>query len=228
MEQKYLMANADAEVVVFDTRFLDVVEVVRPRFPEIKRWYAVGNGCPDWATAYESVVADERIDAPAGPDGRSGTDVVLQYTGGTTGMPKGVMWQNKDLFRVMGAGGSELRGIPAPETMAELAAGVAARTPGPVVMLACPLMHATAIGNMYSTLIIGGTVVLLPGSKFDAAGLWDTVDRTRTETLIIVGDAFARPLLAELDANPDRWSLDSLSVISSAGVMWSREVKEGL
>ena len=226
-EIAYLIANADTEAVVFDTRFLDVVEVVRPRFPEIKRWYAVGDVCPDWATSYESVTASERVDPPVQSE-RSGTDVVLQYTGGTTGMPKGVMWQNKDLFRTMGGGGSVLRGIPAPDTMAELAAGVAARAAGPVVMLACPLMHATAISNMYSTLIIGGTVVLLPGAKFDAGRLWDTVDRTRTETLIIVGDAFARPLLAELDANPDRWSLDSLSLISSAGVMWSREVKEGL
>ena len=227
-EIAYLLENADTEAVVFDTRFIDVVAVVRPRFPEIKRWYAVGDGCPDWATSYESVVADERVEAPEGPDGRSGTDVVLQYTGGTTGMPKGVMWQNNDLFHTMGGGGSVLRGIPAPETMAELAAGVVARSAGPVVMLACPLMHATAISNMYSTLIIGGTVVLLPGAQFDAAGLWDMVDRTRTDTLVIVGDAFARPLLAELDGNPGRWSLDSLSVISSAGVMWSREVKEGL
>ena len=143
-------------------------------------------------------------------------------------MPKGVMWQQTDLFQAMGAGGNALMGIPPITSVTDAASGVLSRPDGPVVMLACPLMHATALSNAYSTLMIGGTVVLLPGEKFDAPGLWETVDRTQTESLVIVGDAFARPLLAELDAQPDRWSLDSLKVIHSAGVMWSREVKVGL
>ena len=227
-EIAYLLDNADTEAVVFDTRFIDVVESVRSKFPQIKRWYAVGHECPDWATSYDSIAGAEREDAPVSESGRRGSDVVLVYTGGTTGMPKGVMWQHADLFQTMGGGGSALRGIPAPDSLQELTAGVASRSAGPVVLLACPLMHATALSNAYSTLLLGGCVVLLPGAKFDAANLWDTVDRTTTESLVIVGDAFARPLLAELDANPGRWSLDSLKVMHSAGVMWSREVKEGL
>ncbi len=227
-EIAYLLDNADTEAVVFDMRFADVVDELRARFDHVKRWYAIGDSCPEWATPFESVASSERIDAPRSPEGRSGTDVVLVYTGGTTGMPKGVMWQQTDLFQAMGAGGNALMGIPPITSVTDAAAGVLSRPDGPVVMLACPLMHATALSNAYSTLMIGGTVVLLPGEKFDAPGLWETVDRTQTESLVIVGDAFARPLLAELDAQPDRWSLDSLKVIHSAGVMWSREVKEGL
>jgi len=143
-------------------------------------------------------------------------------------MPKGVMWQHRDLFEAMGHGGSALDGIAPIADLDEAAAGVQGRPPGPTVLLACPLMHATALSNAYRTLGIGGTVVLLPGERFDAAALWDTIDDREVSSCVIVGDAFARPLLAELDAAPDRWSLASLRVMNSAGVMWSREVKEGL
>lgn len=227
-EIAYLLDNADTEAVVFDTRFIEVVDQVRDQFPTISRWYAIGDDCPTWAVPYESVASRERDDAPLCPSGRSGQDVVLVYTGGTTGMPKGVMWQHSDLFQVTGSGGNALKGIAPIESLESAATLVADRPAGPVVMLACPLMHATALSNAYSTLAIGGTVVLLPGERFDAVALWDEVDRTRTESLVIVGDAFARPLLAELDASPGRWPLESLRVIHSAGVMWSREVKEGL
>ena len=227
-EIAYLLENADTEAVIFDTRFLDVVEAVRSRFPAVSRWLAIGDSCPEWAVPYEEAATSERSGQAIGERGRSGSDVVLVYTGGTTGMPKGVMWQHRDLFQAMGSGGNALKGIPPVESLADIASGVVERGEGPVVMLACPLMHATALSNAYSTLMIGGTVVLLPGDRFDAAYLLDEVDRTATESLVIVGDAFARPLLAELDAHPDRWSLASLAVMHSAGVMWSREVKEGL
>lgn len=227
-EISYLFDNADAEAVVFDTRFLETASAVRPGLPGIKRWYAVGDGCPEWAVPYESVVGPGSDNPPVVPGGRHDTDVILTYTGGTTGMPKGVMWQQVDLFTAMGHGGSALHGIDPISSLDEGAAGVANRAEGPAVLLACPMMHATALSNAYRTLGIGGTVVLLPGEKFDPAALWDTVDQRNVSSLVIVGDAFARPLLAELDANPGRWSLASLRIMNSAGVMWSREVKEGL
>lgn len=227
-EITYLFDNADTEAAVFDTRFVETAAVVRERVPGVKRWYAIGDDCPDWATPYEDVIGSGNPVAPQAAAGRHDTDVVLVYTGGTTGMPKGVMWQHADLFQAMGGGGNALEGIAPIASLEEAAAGARKRSEGPVVMLACPLMHATALSNAYSTLAIGGTIVLLPGDKFDPAGLWDTIDRTQTKSVVIVGDAFARPLLAELDAAPNRWSLDSLKVMHSAGVMWSREVKEGL
>lgn len=227
-EITYLFDNADTEAVVFDTRFVDTVTEVRKRVPGIKRWYAVGPDRPDWATDYEALVAAGSDNPPATQDARSGDDVVLTYTGGTTGMPKGVMWQHKELFAAMGNGGSPMLGIAPTESLDAMAAAVSATEKGPVVLLACPLMHATALGNGYGMLTVGGTLVMLEGEKFDAAGLWDAVDSNNVEWLTMVGDAFARPLLAELEAHPDRWSLESLRVVYSAGVMWSREVKQAM
>jgi 3-oxocholest-4-en-26-oate---CoA ligase len=225
----YLFDNADTEAVVFHTRFTDVVETIRPRLTDIKRWYAVGPAAerPAWAVDYERVASSgATLGPPAWP--RTPDDVVLTYTGGTTGMPKGVMWSHGELFAAMGQGGNPVLGYPPVADRAELADAVTSRDPVPVVLEACPLMHATALGNAYALLAVGGTVVLLDSSSFDAAEVWDVVDRRSVAWLTMVGDAFGRPLVAALEANPGRWRLDSLRIVYSAGVMWSREVKEAM
>ena len=227
-EITYLFDNADAEAVVFDTAFSDVVETVRERLPKVTRWYAVGANPPSWAIAYENVVSPGADTAPTVAWRRAGSDVIMTYTGGTTGMPKGVMWTHAELFRAMGSGGNAVLDMAPVATLTDLGAALKARTQFPVVMEACPLMHATALGNAYGMLPLGATIVLLDRPRFDAAHLWDEVDRLGVTWLTMVGDAFARPLLAELEANPSRWSLDSLRVLYSAGVMWSREVKAAM
>ncbi len=227
-EITYLFENADAEAVVFDTAFVDIVNTVRPRLPGVKRWYAVGDVVPDWAIAYEPLVRAGRDDSPATSWSRSGSDVIMTYTGGTTGMPKGVMWSHRELFRVMGSGGNAVLGIPGSQSLEELGESVRAYTDAPKVMEACPLMHATALGNAYGMLSLGATIVLLDQTRFDPAHLWSEVDRLGVNWVTIVGDAFARPLLTALEDHPGRWNLDSLRVIYSAGVMWSQEVKSAL
>jgi 3-oxocholest-4-en-26-oate---CoA ligase len=227
-EITYLFENADAEAVVFDTAFVDIVNTVRPRLPGVKRWYAVGDVVPDWAIAYEPLVSAGRDDSPATSWSRSGSDVIMTYTGGTTGMPKGVMWSHRELFRVMGSGGNAVLGIPGSQTLQELRESVRAHSDAPRVMEACPLMHATALGNAYGMLSLGATIVLLDQQRFDPVHLWSEVDRLGVNWVTIVGDAFARPLLAALEDHPGRWKLDSLRVIYSAGVMWSQEVKSAL
>ncbi len=227
-EITYLFDNADAEAVVFDTRFTGTVEKVRERLPDIKRWYAVGPDVPSWATDLADVVGDGADAPPRVSWPRSEDDVIMTYTGGTTGMPKGVMWTQGELFAGMGTGGNAVLGFPPVASLEELAQVVAARTEVPVVLEACPLMHATALGNAYGMLPLGATIVVLEDVKFDAARLWDEVDRLGVSWITMVGDAFGRPMLAELEAHPGRWKLDTLKVMYSAGVMWSREVKEGL
>ena len=115
----YLFDNADAEAVVFHASFTPLLEGIRSRLSKVRRWYVVsdetGDG-PDWAVSYESVVA-KGADRTIGSWGRSGHDLLLLYTGGTTGMPKGVMWEQDDLFNVLGAGGQPLLGL-APITSA--------------------------------------------------------------------------------------------------------------
>ncbi|HET9692541.1 MAG TPA: AMP-binding protein [Acidimicrobiales bacterium] len=228
-EVAYLMGNADAEAVVFDTSFTSVVEAVRDRLPLVKRWYAVGPDVPGWAVAYEEVVGSGATPAPVE---RSGDDLLLLYTGGTTGMPKGVMWRQDDLWGVLGGGGSPFVGTGPVEGYDELRQRVAASDEAAQVRMfpACPLMHGTGQFSAFIALSLGGMVVTDSGlaRHFDPERLWQLAADERIVQLTIVGDAFARPMLAALDANPGRWELGSLMLINSSGVMWSQEVKDGL
>ena len=117
----YLFDNADAEAVVFHACFTELVEAVKERLPKVKRWYVVsdetGSG-PSWASAYENVVASGAT--PSISWSRSGDDLLLLYTGGTTGMPKGVMWRQDDLFNVLGGGGNAVLGVPAASGIPEV------------------------------------------------------------------------------------------------------------
>ncbi len=233
----YLFGNADAEAIVFHAGYAGMLEPIRARLTGVKAWIAVAEpGCetPDWAEDYEAA-AGAGADRTVAPWGRSGDDLLLLYTGGTTGMPKGVMWRQDDLFNVLGAGGNLLLGIPPLETPAE--AGERARAheagtspyPEPSTLIAaCPLMHGTAQFGAIGVLTGGGTVVSLPSRHFDPAELWSEAERTHANSISIVGDAFAKPMLAALEAEPGRWDLSAMRRIGSSGVIWSYETKQGL
>ena len=112
-ELTYLLDNADAEVVVFHASFAETANKVRPNLPKVKLWLAVpepGVAIPDWAEDYEAVAA-AGADRVVAPWGRSGDDIIMMYTGGTTGMPKGVMWRQEDLFKSLGGGANLLLGL---------------------------------------------------------------------------------------------------------------------
>ena len=228
----YLFDNADAEAVVFHASFAETVDKVRGRLPKVKLWLAVaedGVPVPPWAEDYETTAGVGAGHTEA-PWGRSSDDLVFMYTGGTTGMPKGVMWRQEDLFKSLGGGANLLAGIPALERVAE--AGERAKAgllpERPMVIPAAPLMHATAQYTSFGNLVAGGTVATLPSRRFEAAQLFDEIERLSATSLIIVGLAFAAPMLETLDANPGRWKMPSLRRIVSSGVMWSAENKAGL
>ncbi|MGZ5956697.1 MAG: acyl-CoA synthetase [Caulobacteraceae bacterium] len=229
----YLFDNADAQAVVFHAQFAEVLETIRGRLSGVKAWIAVaepGHPVPAWASDYDAIVAATPAQRPVkAPWGRSPDDLLLLYTGGTTGMPKGVMWAQDDLFNVIGAGGNALQGIPPATSLEELLERI--QGPDhlrPTTLIACPLMHGT---GQFSNLIafnVGGTAAYLPSRKFNAMELWDETDRLQATNIVIVGLAFSTPMLEALEANPGRWDLSSVKAMSSSGSMWSHENKRGL
>jgi 3-oxocholest-4-en-26-oate---CoA ligase len=236
-EIRYLFDNADAEAVIFHASYGPILAGIRDQLPLVKRWYVVDDPeptsatRPDWAIPYESVVgATQTFGTPIqGPWGRSGEHLLFLYTGGTTGMPKGVMWRQDDLFNVLGSGGNALLGRPPVDSFEVLSAQTKnPPTPAPIILPACPVMHGTGQFSAMIALAMGGSVVTNPLRSFDSAELFDLVEQEHVGQIVIVGDAFARPLLAALDANPGRWDFSALKVISSSGVMWSQETKDGL
>ena len=226
----YLFDNADAEAVVFHASFTELLDGIRDRLPKVRRWYVVadeaGDG-PAWATPYESVVA-AGADRPNAPWPRSGDDLLLLYTGGTTGMPKGVMWRQDDLVNVLGAGGNAVLGLPGAASVAELAERIDPAGPQNIMIVACPLMHGTGQFSAINVMLTGGAVASLPNRRFDVGELFSEVQRLHATVIIIVGQAFAGPMLAHLDANPGAYDLSSVALITSSGVMWSHDNKAGL
>jgi acyl-CoA synthetase (AMP-forming)/AMP-acid ligase II len=228
-ELAYLWDNADAGTVVFHGEFVDKVAVVRSEVPTVSRWVWVDDGtgpCPDWATDWATIVggAESRSGVTVPPWGRSPDQLYVVYTGGTTGMPKGVLWRQDDLFALLNASAA----VHHPEDggLAGVAAGLVG--PGPVHLTAAPLMHGTGAFSSFMALSSGGSVVTLVSRHFSVVEVLDTIERERVKSIAIVGDAFAKPLLAALDAEPDRWDISSLRVMTSSGVMWSAPVKQGL
>jgi acyl-CoA synthetase (AMP-forming)/AMP-acid ligase II len=223
----YLWDNADAIAVIFHATYAERCDAVRARVPGVRTWIWVDDGsggsCPGWAIPYETAATAATARVQPGW-GRTPDDLYLLYTGGTTGMPKGVMWRQDDIIASLDAPSKH----PLPPAPGWDALDARVAKPGPVNLPAAPLMHGTGAFNALWNLCLAGPIVTLEGRHFDAAELLDTVARERVNSLSIVGDAFAKPILRALDDEPDRWDVSSLRVVVSSGVMWSAETKAGL
>jgi len=230
-EITYLFDNADAEAVVFHAVFTPLIEQIKGRLPHVKRWYVVSDESgfgPEWATEYESVVTAGFKITPGRVD-PSGDDLLLLYTGGTTGLPKGVMWRQDDLFNVLGAGGSPVTGVAPASGIEELVSRLDSTVAtGPMALIACPLMHGTGQFSAINAMANGGCIVTLANRKFDVVELLETVERRKVTAIVLVGQAFAGPILDELQANPTRYDVSTIGLMTSSGVMWSQENKAGL
>jgi acyl-CoA synthetase (AMP-forming)/AMP-acid ligase II len=220
----YIFDNSDASVVVYGAEFQSVIAELRPRLTKVKLFIEIAEGQPaDFAVDYDDLVA-KGDGSPLGVK-RSGQDLVFIYTGGTTGMPKGVMWPHQDLREVMVE--PQRRLGQAPETMEELVASVAAN-PGLRTLPAPPLMHGLGFHSAIMAHCAGRCVITLQAPSFDAVEMLETIERRKAQHLALIGDAFARPLLNALDAEPGRYDVSSVVSMLSSGVMWSLEVKRGL
>ena len=231
----YLLDNSDAEALVFHSSLGDRVARVVDRLPKLKLLVEVDDGGPGQvpgALAYEAVLAGHD---PMPRISRAEDDIYMLYTGGTTGMPKGVMYAMGGMTGGFVTSGFPLLGLAAPSDASEIAALVkgAAEAGNRLISIpAAPLMHGTGVWlGAFIPHLAGGVVVTLQNRSLDADELLRLVEAEAVTNLTIVGDAFAKPIIRALDAaiaagRP--YDTSSLKMVISSGVMWTAEVKEQL
>jgi 3-oxocholest-4-en-26-oate---CoA ligase len=230
-ELVYLLEDSDAEALVFHASLGETVARVAERVPALKLLAEVEDAPAAVASAerYEDLLSRN---PPAARIPRRQDDELMIYTGGTTGMPKGVVYDVGDWTDgLLGLVPVVLGSPPLPQSLDELVSDGAARIAAgaaPVVMPCSPLMHTAGLSNSIAVQLAGGRAVTLPGRSLDPQEIWSTVERESVNVMIIVGDAFARPMLTALEGQPNGWDLASLRVILSSGVMWSTPIKQGL
>ncbi len=233
-ELAYLLTNSDTEILLFHGSLREHVAKVADQIPTLKAIVQIDDGSPhlDGALRYEDLISSHE---PAPREEHSGDDLYILYTGGTTGMPKGVMWRNEDLFLSLVPYVYALAGEQLPEDGPAGAGAIAARAEAagntPVHLPASPLMHGTGFMSSLQALTMGGTIVTLESRAFDADELWRAVQDNSVTQMAIVGDAFGKPMSRALERAEDEgepYDLSSLGVVISSGVMWTAEVKEAL
>jgi 3-oxocholest-4-en-26-oate---CoA ligase len=223
-ELRYLYEDASLVGLVFHGRFAPAVDAsagaVRPPrlLLEVADEHAATAG-----EDYEAALA--RTGGQRDFPSRSADDEYCVYTGGTTGLPKGVLWRHEDIFFAAMGGGDALSLGNMISTPEELASRVL--RPGMTALPTSPFMHASAHWLAFTTLFGGGKVVVSTG-HFDAAATWRLVEEQSVNVLVVVGDAMGRPLIDELDAHPGRYDLSSLLAIGSGGAILSPSTKRHL
>jgi fatty-acyl-CoA synthase len=222
-EVAYIIENSDAAIVVYGAEFRETVAEIRAQLPLVKLWVEVADGTPvaDFAQDFETL-ASTGDGSPLGIT-RSPDDMFLLYTGGTTGMPKGVMWPQGQLREVQLLG-ARAEGLVR-ETLEDVQDAIRTNGSGPAFLPACPLMHGTGFFTAISAILGGGAIITLPGHSFDPHALWKTAEMYKAGIIAIVGDTFAKPMLRALEEKPGAYDLSAIAIIVSSGVMWSREVK---
>jgi len=231
----YLLDNADAEALVFDAQFGERVAAIRARLPKLTTLIEIDDGSGrhlQGAARFEDLVA---ASAPYPRQDYAEDDLFMIYTGGTTGMPKGVMSRQGDRAHTGVMAAFNPAGLPRPATREDFMASIRrlhASGQARVSLVACPLMHGTGLtGGAHHPQLAGGCAVTLRNEHFDPAALWRVVEREKVTQIAIVGDTFAKPMLAALEAAAAAgrpYDLSSLKGMFSAGVMFSAETKQGL
>jgi acyl-CoA synthetase (AMP-forming)/AMP-acid ligase II len=221
-ELRYMVTDADLAALVYDRQFAPVVAAVLPDAPGVRGAVVIDDGSAP-ATSVPGVPYGEAL-AGASPERdfapRSGDDVYLIYTGGTTGYPKGVLWRHQDIWRTLGGGIEFITGQPLPDEWEQSKRGAAGN--GLVRFCAAPLIHGNAQWAAIAGLFAGDSIVLLP--SFQPHEIWKSVQRYKVNVLVIIGDAMARPLIEALAEGG--YDASSLVAVSSSAALFSPVVRD--
>ena len=224
-ELAYLFDNADLVALVHQRQFAPRIAAVRGGLPKLRHFVAIDDESGEdvaalGAVPYEEALAgasDARDFGPRSPDDR-----YVLYTGGTTGMPKGVVWRQQDVIFTLGGGIDHVTATPleSPEAMT-------AKTKNPPMtsFALAPLMHGASQWATLGGMFVGNKVVLYSERSFDPAKVWEIVERERVNVMMVTGDAMARPLADELPRAKAARELGSLVALSSTAAIFSPSVK---
>jgi acyl-CoA synthetase (AMP-forming)/AMP-acid ligase II len=215
-----LLEDADARALIFHASFAPILARIRDRLPKLALWIQVSDDSAEpllpGALDYEQALAAATPARPAAD--LSPDDLYILYTGGTTGMPKAVLWRQEDIFHAALYSGA----ADSLEAVVERAL-----REGPRVLTAPPFMHGAAHWVAFNMWYVGGTVIIPSNVRhLDPADVWSTIERERATALCIVGDAFGRPLADELRAGD--YDVSRLRLITSGGATLSAALKREL
>ena len=227
-ELLYLCTNADLVAVVAQQEFAPRLAAIQSDLPKLRHVVVAADGSGASTdglefTDYENALAAASPERDFPP--RSGDDLHIIYTGGTTGMPKGVMWRQEDIFYAL-CGGIDAYANEKLEDCSILSQRVAEGGGGTITFTLAPMMHGAGEVTVIRGAIHGDTVVLTP--KFDADQTWRTIEAEKVNMLGITGDAMARPLADRLEEMQDEVDLSSLFSISSSAAIFSQSIKDQL
>jgi acyl-CoA synthetase (AMP-forming)/AMP-acid ligase II len=223
-ELRYLLTNADLKALVHQREFSPLVATLLPDLPELRHVIVVEDGSdgpsstPD-AVRYEDALAAQSPERDFGP--RSGDDIYILYTGGTTGMPKGVVWRHEDVFYALGGGTDPVTNTKVADPA--LMVGMGAAGSGVHLPIA-PLMHGATQWAVMGRSFVGSTVVIM--AKFDPHAVWDLVEKEGVNSVMITGDAMGKPLIESLDDVGTSHDLSSLVAVVSSAALFSAPVKD--